>query len=107
MFTVFRASEALAAFERALPPRIARFEGRALAEVVKQRRELRQQANILGGMPVVFVVASQYVAHGGVCRYCPFGIEAAGVADDPQQLAVVPATYPVTGHGGVFARCLA
>ena len=77
------------------------------AEVVKQRRELGQQANILGGMPVVLVVASQYVAHSGVCRYCPFGVEAAGVADDPQQLAMVPATYPVTGHGGVLARRLA
>jgi hypothetical protein len=41
MFTVFRASEALAAFDRALPPKIGKLEGRALADVLKQINALK------------------------------------------------------------------
>jgi hypothetical protein len=41
MFTVFRASEALAAFDRALPPKIGKLEDRALADVLKQINALK------------------------------------------------------------------
>ena len=39
-----------------------------LAEIVKQRRHARQQANLLARMPVVLVVRSQHVARVHVGR---------------------------------------
>ncbi len=41
MFTVFRAGEKLAAFDRALPPKIGKLEGPALADVLKQLNALK------------------------------------------------------------------
>jgi len=41
MFTVFRAADALGAFARALPPKIGKLEGKALADVVKQLNTLK------------------------------------------------------------------
>jgi hypothetical protein len=41
MFTVFRAADALGAFARALPPKIGKLEGKALADVVKRLNTLK------------------------------------------------------------------
>ena len=77
------------------------------AQVVQQRGQGGQQVDVLAGVPVVLVVATQHVAGGGVGGHGPLGVEAAAVAHHPQQFAVVQPAYPVAGHCGVFAGALA
>ena len=74
-----------------------------LAQVVQQGGQQRQQVNVLAGVPVVLVLPTQDVARGGVGGYRALRIEAVWIANSPQQLAAVQATYPVACHGGVFA----
>ncbi len=69
-----------------------------LADVMEQRRHHRQQLDILGAVPVVLVILAQHVAMRGVGRHCALLVEAAGVTDDPQQLAAIAPAYPVAGH---------
>ena len=69
--------------------------------------QLREQADVLGAVPVVFIACAQHVAGRGVGRYSAFGVEATRIAYDPQQLAVILPANPVTGDRGVFARGLA
>ena len=78
-----------------------------LAQIVQQRRQRSQQVNVLPGVPVVLVVRTQHVAGGRPRRHGALRVEAAGIADDPQQLAVVQAADPVTGHRRVAACRLA
>ena len=78
-----------------------------LAQVVQQRGQRGQQVDVLPGVPVVLVVRTQHVAGGRLRRHGALRVEAAGIADDPQQLAVVQAADPVTGHRRVAACRLA
>ena len=96
---------AVAFVELALQPLL---EGHAgLAQVVQKRSQLRQQADVLRGVPVVLVAGAQDIAHRGVGWHRALAVETFGIADDPQQLAVVHAADPVARHGRVFECGLA
>ena len=75
-----------------------------LAEVMKQRRQAGQQANILERVPVVLVVVAQYIARRGIGRHRAPRVEAAPITHDPQQLRVILAPDPMTGDRRILAR---
>ena len=54
-------------------------------------------------MPVVFVLRAKHIALRGVRGHSALGVEAARIAHNPQQFAVIEPANPVAGHGGVFA----
>ena len=83
-------------------------EGNAgFAEIMEQRGKAGEQADGLGAVPVIFILAAQDVAAGYVGRYGPAFIELASVTDDPEQFAVILAAYPVAGDGGILPGALA
>ena len=53
-------------------------------------------------MPVIFIAAAQDISGGGIGRYGSIEIELGSIPHHPHQLAVVVATNPVTGNGGVL-----
>ncbi len=81
--------------------------GARLAQVVQQGRQARQQEDVLAGVPVVLVRPPQDVPARGLRGHGAARVEPPGIADDPQQLAVIAPAYPVAGHGGVPARAAA
>ena len=82
----------------------ARLEGHAgLAKIMQQRRHLREQLNVLAGMPIVLAIAAQHIARRRVRGHGTLGIEASRVAYDPHQLAVIASANPVAGNRGVAA----
>ena len=60
MFTVFRASAALAALDRALPPKIVKLEDRALANVVKQLNAVK--AKNADAVPFALTIVARRLA---------------------------------------------
>ncbi len=77
------------------------------AEVMEQRGKAGEQADGLGAVPVIFILAAQDIATGDVGRYGPAFIEPASVTDNPQQFAVILAAYPVAGDCRILAGVLA
>src|SRR5438128_942744 len=60
MFTVFRAGGALAGFDRALPPKIGKLEGRALSDVQKQLNALK--AKHADAVPFALTIVARRLA---------------------------------------------
>ena len=77
-----------------------------LADIMPQGGQSSQQAAAFPGAPVV-VLVRQDGPCGHVRRHGTDGIETASVPDYPQELAVISAVDPMTGHGRILARRLA
>ena len=74
---------------------------------MQQGCHLCQQANVLGSVPIVFVLGSQDVFGRGVGGDSALRVKTVFVPHNPKQFGVVKAAYPVAGNGGIFACGLA
>ena len=75
--------------------------GTGFAQIVHQRCEPGQQGYIFASVPIIFVISAQHITPSSVGGYSPLWIEAAGVADNPNQLTVIAATNPVASHRSI------